>query len=139
MLIKRLISPISLKNKIFTTLAKIDHIVFKTNAYSTILNEKTDANFADHTACRLGKWYEEPAVKERFGKTKSYASLEEPHKIVHNSVMENMEEVKKGYSMSTLPIFINNFKKMEEASNTLFGTLDRMIQECAEECRSRKK
>ena len=34
-----------LENKIFTTLAKIDHIVFKTNAYSTILNEKTDANF----------------------------------------------------------------------------------------------
>lgn len=128
-----------LENKIFTTLAKIDHIVFKTNAYSTILNEKTDANFADHTACRLGKWYEEPAVKERFGKTKSYTSLEAPHKIVHNSVMENMEEIKKGYTLSTLPIFINNFKKMEDASNSLFATLDKMIQECADECRSRKK
>lgn len=121
-----------LENKIFTTLAKIDHIVYKTNAYSAILNEKSDATFADHTACRLGKWYQDPAVKERFDKTKSYARLNEPHKHVHECVMANMEHIKDGYTIATLPIFIDNFKQMENASNTLFGLLDAMIQEINE-------
>ena len=119
-----------LENKLFTTLAKIDHIVFKTNAYSAILNEKQDTIFADHTACRLGKWYQNPNVKERFGKTKAYALLEEPHKTVHSCVMQNIEEVKHGYTMATLPIFIDNFKIMESASSTLFTTLNTMLQEC---------
>lgn len=126
-----------LENKIFTTLAKIDHIVFKTNAYSAILNEKHDALFADHTACRLGKWYHNPNIKDRFGKTKAYAQLEDPHKTVHACVMQNVEEVKNGYTISTLPVFIDNFKKMESASNALFATLDTMLQECQKECISK--
>ena len=130
-----------LENKIFTVLAKIDHIVFKTNAYSAILNEKADAHFADHLTCRFGKWYKEPVVKERFSKTKSYPSVEQPHKAVHDCVMANVEQIKHGYTIDNLSFFIDNFKKMEESSHLLFGTLDRMIQDCANvnDCRSSKQ
>jgi len=120
-----------LENKIFTVLAKIDHIVFKTTTYSAILNEKTDASFSDHLNCRLGKWYKEPVVKERFSKTKSYATLEQPHKLVHDYAMANSEQIQHGYTIDNLSYYIDNFKKMEESSNTLFQTLDRMIQECS--------
>ena len=123
----------TLENKIFTTLAKIDHIVFKTNAYSAVLNEKTENLFSDHTACRLGKWYKEPAVIERFGKTKSYTALDAPHKTVHDCVMSNIESVKQGYTTSNLSTFTNNFKKMEEASGVLFNLLEQMIQEASAE------
>lgn len=119
-----------LENKIFTTLAKIDHIVFKTNAYSAVLNEKGDTHLSDHTHCRLGKWYQDPNIKERFGKTKAYAHLEEPHKVVHASAMANLEQVKHGYTIDTLPLFIETFKQMESASSSLFATLDAMLQEC---------
>jgi len=129
-----------LENKVFTVLAKIDHIVFKTNAYSAILNEKSDAAFSDHLTCRLGKWYKDPMIKERFGKTKSYLALEQPHKAVHDYVIANSEQMKQGYTIANLSFFIDNFKRMEESSRLLFGTLDRMIQECSNvsECRSRK-
>lgn len=120
----------TLENKIFTTLAKIDHIVFKTNAYSAILNERTDTSFSDHTACRLGQWYKRPTVIERFGKSKSYTMLEEPHKVVHASVLENMDRIKDGYTINNLTTYIDTFKKMENASTQLFTHLDKMIEEC---------
>lgn len=128
-----------LENKIFTILAKIDHIVYKTNAYSAVLNEKTDANFANHENCRLGKWYQEDITKERFHSTKAYTLLAEPHKTVHECVAENIQHLQNGYNADTIAFFINNFKKMENASTTLFGLLDQMIQESASECRSTRK
>jgi len=128
-----------LENKIFTILAKIDHIVYKTNAYSAILNEKVDTHFGSHEECRLGKWYQEPTTQQRFSSTKSYALLNEPHQAVHQYVLDNMHELKNGYKAETISLFINNFKKMEDASTTLFSLLDNMIQESASECRTTRK
>jgi len=128
-----------LENKIFTILAKIDHIVYKTNAYSAILNEKVDTHFGDHEECRLGEWYKEPTTQQRFGGTKSFPLLSESHKAVHQYVLDNMQQLKNGYKTDTISLFINNFKKMEDASTTLFSLLDSMIQESASECRSTRK
>jgi len=118
-----------LENKTFVTLAKIDHIVFKTNAYSAILNEKEDAIFSDHTTCRLGKWYQDPAVKERFGHTQAYTQMAKPHHDVHHYVLTNMSELKQGQIVGKLALFVDNFKKMEESSSTLFNLLDKMVVE----------
>jgi len=128
-----------LENKIFTILVKIDHIVYKTNAYSAVLNEKIDTQFADHENCRLGKWYQDPITQQRFSGTKSYALINEAHKTVHQSVLENMQELQNGYNTDTISLFITNFKKMENASTNLFSLLDSMIQESASECRSKKR
>ena len=38
----------------FVTLAKIDHVVFKSNIFSAIFQGKTRATFSDHHSCRLG-------------------------------------------------------------------------------------
>jgi len=123
-----------LENEIFTILAKIDHIVYKTNAYTAILNEKIDTPLADSEQCRLGKWYQNPITKDRFAKTQSYPLLAEPHKTVHQCVINNLEQLKKGYTIDTLPLlYIDNFKKMEHASTSLFTLLDTMIQETASE------
>ena len=128
-----------LENKVFTILAKIDHIVYKTNAYSAVLNEKTDTKFSDHDNCRLGKWYQEPVTQKRFSGTKSYALVAEPHKTVHQCVMENMQNIQNGYNTDTISLFITTFQKMEDASKTLFKLLDSMIQESATESRATLK
>lgn len=127
-----------LENKIFTILAKIDHIVYKTNAYSAVLNEKVDMHFGDHEECRLGKWYIDPSTQQRFHNTQSFPKINESHKDVHRYVLENMQALKNGYTTDTISLFINNFKKMEDASTTLFKLLDATIQESASECRSSK-
>jgi methyl-accepting chemotaxis protein len=48
----------AIENTTFITLAKIDHIMFKSNAYKNIVNGKLETKFGNHHECRLGKWYD---------------------------------------------------------------------------------
>jgi len=119
-----------IQNRLFTTLVKVDHVLFKSNAYSTILAEDDTKAFADHKNCRMGKWYL-GIGQEVFGQTKSFKSMDVPHTIVHKSVFKNLEFVK---NHSTLKLdnpktIISNFSTMEQASSKLFVLLDGMIDE----------
>jgi methyl-accepting chemotaxis protein len=119
-----------IQNRLFTTLVKVDHVLYKSNAYSTILAEDDTRAFADHKNCRMGKWYSGMG-QEIFGTTKSFKDMDAPHSLVHESVFKNLEFVK---SHSTLKAdnpktIIGNFSTMETASSKLFVLLDNMIGE----------
>ena len=121
---------IQIQNRLFTTLVKVDHILFKSNAYAAVLSDNTHAKLSDHTECRMGKWYVGMG-KERFSHTRAFKEMDEPHKEVHIQVLKNMEYV---HSATTLkhnnPDTINsNFKHMEESSQQLFKKLDEMLEE----------
>ena len=124
------IAAIKVQNRLFTTLVKVDHIIFKSKAYSTILESNKDAVISDHKSCRMGKWYLGVGEK-RFGHTKSFKELDAPHAIVHNSVFKNFEYVKDD---STLKYdhpkhIVENFKLMEDASQELYTKLNSMLDE----------
>ncbi len=124
------IAAIKVQNRLFTTLVKVDHIIFKSKAYSIILESNKDAEITDHTNCRMGKWYV-GVGQERFGHTKSFKELNAPHILVHNSVFKNFEYVKDG---STLKFdhpqhIVENFRVMEEASQELYRKLNTMLDE----------
>ena len=119
----------SIENSNFVTLVKIDHIVYKTIAYSSVMNETlNDITTTDHTQCRLGNWYN-TSGKEKFGETKVFTKIDAPHKIVHSNVLENMKFVKNKNVMSNRDSVLENFTRMEEASSELFDTLDTMLEE----------
>ena len=122
-------SAIKIQNRLFTTLVKVDHILFKSNAYSAVLNE-TDTQFPDHQHCRMGKWYLNEG-KELFGHTKAYKEMDTPHATVHQSVFKNLEFVnnKSVIKNGNPEIITNNFVTMEKASQELFNKLDKMIEE----------
>ncbi len=118
-----------IENKTFTILAKIDHVVFKTKAYSDVLNEKYDEELSDDHSCRLGKWYYEGEGKERFKDTKAYPLIKDPHRIVHAKAKESMEKIKKGFNESMIDSLVKNFTDLENASDKLFKLLDQMSEE----------
>ncbi len=125
---------IKIQNRLFTTLVKVDHIVFKSKAYATVLDSNSETVFADHRNCRMGKWYL-GIGKERFGATKAFAEMDAPHATVHDSVFKNLEYVK---NSSTLKAdhpkrITENFSRMEDASAELFVKLDTMIDEYAKQ------
>ena len=118
------------QNRLFTTLVKVDHIIFKNNAYHTILESDTSAIFSDHKDCRMGKWYTTQGI-EIFGKTQAYKEMDTPHATVHQCVFKNFDFVK---NKSTLKgdnpkLIYNNFATMEDASQILFVKLDDMLEQ----------
>ncbi len=126
-----------IQNRLFTTLVKVDHILFKSNAYSTVLAQDDTKSFPDHKNCRMGKWYLSKG-EEVFGKTKAFKEMDAPHALVHDSLFKNLEFVKAKTTLKkdNPKIITNNFAKMESASEKLFVLLDTMIIQVDEEKRN---
>ncbi len=117
-----------MEGKVFLTLAKIDHMVFKSNAYISMSQNSQTQEFGSHTMCRLGKWYAGDG-KSRFGTTNTFAKLEEPHKKVHDCVLASMEILKKGEAAKRKEEVLANFSNMEKASDNLFHLMEDMLHE----------
>jgi methyl-accepting chemotaxis protein len=117
-------------NRLFTTLVKVDHIVFKNNAYHIVLESDDSKDVADHNNCRMGKWYNSVA-KDVFGKTKAYTEMDEPHKVVHKCAAENLQYVKNHITLkgNNPDIIYKNFSTLEDASQVLFVKLDEMLEQ----------
>ncbi len=116
-----------MKNKNFVVLAKMDHILFKSDAFKHVEQEEYK-EFNTHQTCRFGQWYESDA-KKQFGHSKSYADILAPHRTVHDRVLDTFDVVKEhGVSQNHARI-LDNFIVMEKASSELFEQMDRMLEE----------
>jgi methyl-accepting chemotaxis protein len=129
-----------LENSIFVTLAKIDHIIYKARAYSTVLNERMNDKFSTTDDCRLGQWYAQGEGKKRFECKKAYPLLDAPHKVVHKAVHDNVAIVAEGggFHVHEVEPIVENFKIMEKASAELFKLLNKLTSD-SEACEKGKR
>jgi len=121
----------TMENSIFVVLAKIDHIIYKSNAYNTIINATPSLKISDHHGCRLGKWYDGEGTR-RFSETPSFKRIPGPHKIVHDSANKNASYLSDGIEDSHVEVgdeIVARFEEMEKASEELFMHLDTMLEE----------
>lgn len=120
----------AINNQLFTSLVKVDHIVFKSNAYSTMLNSNSENTFVDHKNCRMGKWYTGIGA-DKFGHTKTFKEIDSIHASVHDSAIRNYVFVKNKSALkgNNPKIILENFAEMEESSSIMFKKLDEMVQE----------
>ncbi|MBN2816310.1 MAG: CZB domain-containing protein [Campylobacterales bacterium] len=121
---------VDIQNRLFATLVKVDHIIFKSRAYSTTLDRKKAYEYIDHKSCRLGKWYTDVGV-ERFGHTPSFKKIDKEHAIVHERVRTNFDYIDKDIVLKdeNPKIIVNNFEVMENSSKVMFELLDKMLDE----------
>lgn len=120
-----------MENNTFVILAKIDHIVYKSNAYTTLITATEVLKVTDHHSCRLGKWYDDEGQR-RFGDTASFKRIPAVHKIVHDNANANVAYIADGIEDSHVPHgdeLIVRFKEMEAASKELFVLLDNSLAE----------
>lgn len=118
-----------IKNRIFTNLIMIDHILFKANAYTSINLGKKVGNFSTHHDCRFGKWFVGEG-KKQFGHTQSYAKIDKPHATVHNKIIEAIKCIEGEDScVANRDTILKDFKEMEIASGELFALVEHMIDE----------
>lgn len=116
-------------NRVFCTLAKLDHTVYKNNLYALLFGASKEFNRVDHTQCRLGKWYFEGEGKQNFSDTNGYKKLDTHHIAVHSNanalakVVENgIEDIKK----DQIDRYVSS---MEDASNNVIACIDEMFDE----------
>ena len=120
-----------MENSIFVVLAKIDHILYKSRAYNSLMTLKPILKSVDAHHCNLGQWYDGEG-KERFAQTSTYPKIATPHGIVHTNANNNLAYLTENAHQDTLDhaeTIIENFNKMERASEELFILLDQMLVE----------
>ncbi|MDA7817698.1 CZB domain-containing protein [Sulfurimonas sp.] len=119
---------------VFVILAKIDHTIYKSNAYSSIYRREIKNKFDSVTECRLGKWYHTDA-KDKFGHTKGYSQVDQPHKRIHSLVDKNIAYISNGDKVvENKEEIIENFKGIERESQNLYAVMEKMINEADSIC-----
>ncbi len=113
--------------ELFATLAKLDHILFKVNAYNGVFNSK-DTELTTHHNCRFGKWHSGEG-KKLFSHTPSYSQIDKPHASVHDNAIAALACVKTGVCLQDISVVIEHFNKAEESSRELFIIIDNMMSE----------
>jgi methyl-accepting chemotaxis protein len=120
-----------LSDKIFASLAKIDHVIYKNNVYALLFGEKNAFKETSHHECRLGHWYEQGIGKEEFSGLSSYTRLESPHAKVHESANRLARECGDGKAACAKEEIETMVRQIEAASGDVFAALDAMVDEKA--------
>jgi methyl-accepting chemotaxis protein len=111
---------------------KIHHILFKSNAYSSVVNATvTEELKVDYKHCGFGKWYYGNGQK-LFGKNPTFKKMEEYHKAFHELINDNIECALGGGckgGIQNKEKILKNFRDAEEALNKLFALMDELASE----------
>jgi uncharacterized protein YoxC len=110
--------------RIFVSLAKVDHVIWKVNTYDSILKRKPVFEYVDDKNCRLGKWYLHGDGVKTFARVPSFASMSVPHSRVHEGTRKVLDNL--GGDFERIEVALQS---MEEGSHGVFSCLDRMIEE----------
>lgn len=122
-----------ISDKIFSSLAKIDHVIYKHNVYALIFGEENSFKNTSHTECRLGKWYSSGVGRENFSKMPSYSKLERPHAIVHEEANLLASECSSDKAICSKETIEQRIHAIEKASDDVFKFLDALVEEKAKD------
>jgi len=119
----------------FTSLAKIDHFIYKQNGYASV-NLGVDSDYAkavqvDEHNCRLGKWLDKDTTLTNFGSLSAFASVGKPHAKVHQSMHQAMHLLEENwaYDAAVQAKLFKAFESVEQGSDGVIAHLDNMILE----------
>lgn len=107
----------------FIQTVKLDHVVWKGDIYAVAAgnSSKSIADFANHTNCRMGLWYEADG-KEMFMDNQSFNQLNEPHKQVHEFGVDALKSLEAGDKVKSIELL----RQMEVASKKVMSLLDEL-------------
>lgn len=124
------------RDRVFTNLIKLDHVIFKQNTYRTldagVDSQEGQAVAVNHHNCRLGKWYDEGEGRELFGSMPSFPRIIDPHAEVHGNahqVLEAIQDKSWADNEDVRAKILFHINAMEQASSKLMDLLDNLVVE----------
>ena len=118
-----------ISDKIFASLAKIDHVIYKHNVYALIFGEENSFVSSSHKECRLGQWYNSGVGKENFSTMPSYSKLDKPHAIVHEQANLLANECGGDKVLCSKETIEERIHAIENASRDVFKYLDELVDQ----------
>jgi len=118
---------------LFLSNYKINHILFKSNSYSAVVNGNvTDDLKKGFENCGFGQWYYSDVAQKLFGSNAIFNRMEDHHKQFHSLINENIECAIVGGCMATnehKEDIIRKFDEAEVHSAQLFILFDKLAED----------
>jgi hypothetical protein len=110
----------------FVETEKLDQLAFMGQVWHGILDDggRASDDYADYHNCNLGKWYYEGEGRRAFSNLPGFKELEPQHKELHHQAVEAIRHARAGDMQQVLAAV----GRMQEASQAIFVSLDRMLQ-----------
>lgn len=120
---------------LFLAKYKVHHIIFKSNAYSAVVNGTvTETIKKDYKHCGFGSWYYTQGQKV-FASNPTFQKMEAVHIKFHDLINKNLDCALNGGCATKTDIkeeIINRFAEAEVASTKLFQLMNELIEEVGE-------
>jgi len=119
----------------FTSLVKVDHFIYKQNAYLALDrgagSDEARAVAVSENECRFGKWMNDSDRSASLRTQPSYARLTQPHTAVHRNMQKALAELGGTWETSAAmqEEMYAAFIEAEKASEEIMAMLDRVVQE----------
>ncbi len=111
-------------DRVFLSLAMIDHILWNVNTVASVIRGEPAMKFVSHRECRLGKWYEQGEGRQYFSDSPAYLQLELPHGRVHMKTHEIFECLKS--KDCDYERILKSFAELQQASFSVIDLLEQM-------------
>jgi len=115
---------------------KIHHIIFKSNAYSAVVNGTvTEELKKDSHHCGFGAWYYSEGEKI-FGSNATFKKMEAHHERFHNLINENLDCALHGGCMTknkSKDEIVQRFADAEKESIELFVLMDQLVEDVGDD------
>ncbi len=123
------------RDRSFATLVKLDHVIFKQNAYQMLgsvkpVEEKQRVGVG-YKNCRLGQWYYTGDGNAEYGDMASYPLLAEPHRYLHQRAEDVMAYLDGEWeeNVAVIENIVLAFKDMEASSVELMSIMGDLVDE----------
>ncbi len=117
-------------SSIFTSLVKLDHVLFKVRGYKAMFEDNLGEKFVDHHHCRLGHWYEHGRGKELYSKYSDFPKLEPAHKELHDNIKNAHDILIKHENLDRCIDQIHKYlQDAENASKRVMSLLDSITKD----------
>lgn len=122
-------SSASIEDTAYIIWAKIAHVIYKSDTYSSIFRGTKTRDFGNSHTCDFGRWYQDIGVK-RFGRTPSFKRVETAHETIHHYIDTNLHFIDPvDIVVDHMDEVYENFIKMEKVSDEMILALDSMLDE----------
>ena len=121
-------------NTVYVALVKLNHIIYKNNAFSSVFHTEVRMKVTEPTECAFGQWYYGPGREQFKEYMDIYRKIELPHAEYHAAIKQAM-----GYVVDDVTIIqhkdelIEAFDRAEQRSDELFIILDELIRTLEED------
>jgi methyl-accepting chemotaxis protein len=120
----------------YSTLAKVDHIVYVQKAYRTLDTGRNSQEAKDMEVneknCRFGKWLVDDAGGSQYSHLPAYAKIQEPHYEVHHNVHQILDIIAQDMWKRDKQLqaqLLELFKITEESSDGVLKYVDALVEE----------